>query len=173
MTAPYTKILVTFAHKKLRLVHGFEATENQALKISVAWEIKRLVKQFDDIFNEFQFVHPHQTCLSAIILKEITTDSFLLTKTPGIIIYNDATGALDRVICGIALLALRSIGFATSVTRMIGLTWSKRKCYTKTGFGVSNAFINQPTISRPSGSDKDPLLLLTFGALYMVFSCIL
>jgi hypothetical protein len=126
--------------EKLRLVHGVEATYNQALKISVAWEIKRLVKQFEDIFYEFQFGRPHQTCLSAVILKDITIDSFMLTKTPGIIIDNDATCSFDRFICGIALLALRSIGFATSVTRMFGLTWSKRKCYIKTEFGVSGSF---------------------------------
>jgi hypothetical protein len=29
-----------YRSEKLRLVHGIEATENQALKISVAWEIK-------------------------------------------------------------------------------------------------------------------------------------
>jgi hypothetical protein len=61
----------------------------------------------------------------------------MLAKTSGTIIDNDATGAFRRVICGIALLALSSIGFASSVTRMLDLTWSKRKCYIKTGFGVS------------------------------------
>jgi hypothetical protein len=64
----------------------------------------------------------------------------MFTKTLGIIINNDATGAFDRVICGIALLALRSIGFASSVTGMIGLKWSKIKCYKKTGFGFPESF---------------------------------
>jgi hypothetical protein len=36
--------------EKLRLIHGGETTENQALKISVTLGIKRLIKQFDDIF---------------------------------------------------------------------------------------------------------------------------
>jgi hypothetical protein len=90
-------------------------------------------------FNECQFGRPHQTCLVAII-KELTIDSFILTKTPDIIIDNDSTGAFGRVICGIALLALHSIGFATLVTRMLGLAWNKRKCYIKTVFGVSESF---------------------------------
>jgi hypothetical protein len=64
----------------------------------------------------------------------------VLAKIPGIIIDNDATGAFDRFTCGIALLALRSFGVATSVTRIFGLTWSKPKCYIKTGFGVSDSF---------------------------------
>jgi hypothetical protein len=42
-----------YRSEKLRLVHGVKATENQTLKISVAWEIKRLVKKFDEIFYEF------------------------------------------------------------------------------------------------------------------------
>jgi hypothetical protein len=91
-------------------------------------------------FYEFQCGRPNQTCHSAIILKEITIDSFMLTKTPGIIINNDATGAFDGFVCGIAILAIRSIGFATSVTRMSGITWSKRKCHIKTGGGVSDSF---------------------------------
>jgi hypothetical protein len=74
------------------------------------------------------------------MLKELTINSFMLTKTPGIIIDSDATGAFDRVICGIALLDLRFIGFALSVTIILGLTWINRKCYIKTGFGVSERF---------------------------------
>jgi hypothetical protein len=67
-----------YRSEKLRLVHGVEASENQTLKISVAWEIKHLVKKFDDIFYEFPFGRQHQACLSAIIFKQITIDSFML-----------------------------------------------------------------------------------------------
>jgi hypothetical protein len=38
-----------YISEKLRLVHGVKATENQKLKISIAWDIKQLLKQFDDI----------------------------------------------------------------------------------------------------------------------------
>jgi hypothetical protein len=80
-----------YRSEKLCLVHGVEDRENKTLNSSVAWEIKLIVNQFDDIFYEYQFRRQHQTCLSAIILKQITVDSFKLTKTPGIIIDNDAT----------------------------------------------------------------------------------
>jgi hypothetical protein len=80
MTVPSIKIMVTLV-LKIHLVHGVEATENQAINISVAWKIKRLVKQFYDILYDFQFGRQHQTCLSAIILKQITIDSFILKKT--------------------------------------------------------------------------------------------
>jgi hypothetical protein len=88
-------------------------------------------------------------CISAIILKQLTIDSFVLTKTPGIIIENAATVAFDRVINGFALIALCSIGFYIVVTRMMGLTWRKRKCYIKTGFGISDRYY-QSSISKKS-----------------------
>jgi hypothetical protein len=102
---------------------------------------------FNEIFCEFQFGRQQQTCLSAMILKQLTIDSFMLTKTPGIIIDNDANGAFDRVSNGLALVALHSLGFARSITCMLVLTWSNRKCYIKTGFGISD----QSTQSKQNG----------------------
>jgi hypothetical protein len=154
MTATSIKKPGDYRSEKLRLVHGIESTENEALKISVAWETKCLVKQFDDIFYEFQFGHQHQTCLSESILKEITINSFMLTKAPGIIIDNDATGAFDLFICGIALFALRSILFVTSATRMLGSTWSKHKCFIKPGFGVSDRFYQSTEYKQTFGLEQ-------------------
>jgi hypothetical protein len=95
-----------FKTETLRLVHGVESTENQTLKIGVAWQIKRLVREYHGIFYELQFGRPHQTCLSAIILKQLTIDSFFIMNTPGIIIDNDATGPFDRLINSFALITL-------------------------------------------------------------------
>jgi hypothetical protein len=128
-----------FKTETLRLVHGVEATYNQTLKIGVAWKIKRLLRDHDNIFYEFQFCCPNQTCLIIIILKQLTINSFVLTKTPVIIIDNDATGAFDRVINGLALIALRSLGFSIMVAGMLGLAWRNRKCYIKPGFGISES----------------------------------
>jgi hypothetical protein len=64
----------------------------------------------------------------------------VLTNTPVIIIDNDATGAFDRVIYGFSLTALRSLVFSVMVTRMLGLTWRKRKCCIKTGFGICERY---------------------------------
>jgi hypothetical protein len=144
---PIFKKRGNFKSEALRLFDGVEATENQTIKTGVAWQIKRLVREYDNIFYEFQFVHPHQTCLSAIILKQITVNSFVLTKTPGIIIDNDATGAFDRVINSIALIALHSLGLSLVIIRMLGLTWRTRKCYIKTGFGISQQHY-QSTLSK-------------------------
>jgi hypothetical protein len=51
-----------FKTETLRLVHGVKATDNQTLKIVVAWQIKRLVREHHAIFYEFQYGRPHQTC---------------------------------------------------------------------------------------------------------------
>jgi hypothetical protein len=73
-------------------------------------------------------------CLNAIILKEITVGTFKLTKTPGIIIDNYATGAFDRVICGLALFALQSVGLALSLPRC----WVQR--------GISAKALSKPDL---------------------------
>jgi hypothetical protein len=90
----------------MRSIHLVEATENQTLKIGVAWKIKQLLKRHKGIFHEFQFGKPKITCISAIIIKTLTIDSVNVTKTPVVLHDIDATKAFDLVINGIDLLAL-------------------------------------------------------------------
>jgi hypothetical protein len=88
----------------------------------VAWHL--CCQRFRWIYYlTFQCCRQNKTCRSAILLQQITIDSFMLTKTPGMIIDNDATRAFDRVICRLALIALQSLNFASSFTRMLGTTW--------------------------------------------------
>jgi hypothetical protein len=47
-----------------------------------------------------------------------------------------ATKTFDLVINGIALLALRNLGFLESLTTMTGKLWSGRKYHVKTAYGV-------------------------------------
>jgi hypothetical protein len=48
-----------------------------------------------------------------------------VTQTLVIIIDNDASGAFEGVVNGVALLAMMSIGFQKSVAVMLGKTWVK------------------------------------------------
>jgi hypothetical protein len=41
----------------MQIVHLVEATENQTLKIGVAWKIGKLVKKHKGMFHEFQRAH--------------------------------------------------------------------------------------------------------------------
>jgi hypothetical protein len=66
----------------MQIIHIVEATENQSLKIGVAWKIKQLVKLHKVNFHEFQFGPPRRTCISAIILKTISIDIINITKNP-------------------------------------------------------------------------------------------
>jgi hypothetical protein len=102
----------------------------------VAWNTKQLVKSHKGIFHEFQFGRPKSTCVSAILFKTISIDIINITKTPAVIHNIDATKSFDLVINGITLLTLRSLGFAESLTTMIGKLWSGRKCHVKTAYGV-------------------------------------
>jgi hypothetical protein len=87
----------------MRIGHLVKATENQTLKIGVAWKIKQLVKNHKGIFHEFQFGKPKSTCISAGILNTLTIDSVNVTKTPVVLRDIDAEKAFDLVINSIAL----------------------------------------------------------------------
>jgi hypothetical protein len=122
----------------MRIIHIFEAMENQSLKISVSLKIKPLVKLHTGIFRELQFGRPKSTCISAIILKTLSTDIINITKTTAIINDIDTAKAFDLVVNKISLLALRSLGFTESRTTMICKRWSGRWCCFKTAYGVSS-----------------------------------
>jgi hypothetical protein len=116
----------------MRTIHIVEATENQSLKISVACKMKHLVKLHSGIFHEFQFVRPKSTCISAIILKTLSIEIIHITKIPAVLNDIEAAKAFDLIINGVALLALRSLGFPESLTTTIGKMWSGSHCHVKT-----------------------------------------
>jgi hypothetical protein len=60
-------------------------------------------------------------------------------KTSGIVFNNDANGCYDRIVSGIALAALRRIGYSKNLVRMLGLLWAQLERHVATGFGVSDA----------------------------------
>jgi hypothetical protein len=97
-----------------------EATDNQFLKIGVAWKIKQLFKTHKGIFNEFQFDRPKSTCISAIILKTVSIDIINIIKIHAVLHDIDAAKAFDLVVNRLSLLTLRSLGFPESLTTMIG-----------------------------------------------------
>jgi hypothetical protein len=85
----------------------------------VAWKIKQLLKSHKGIFHEFQLGPPSSTYISAIILKTISTNIINITKNQAVLHAIDATKVFELVINGIALPALRSLGFLDSLTTMI------------------------------------------------------
>jgi hypothetical protein len=121
----------------MHIIHIVEATEKQSLKIGVEYKIKHLVKPYTGIFHEFQFGRPKSTCISVIILKTISIDTINITNMTAVLHDIDASNAFDLVVNGIALLALRILGFPESLTMMIRKLWSGRGCHVKTSYGIS------------------------------------
>jgi hypothetical protein len=107
----------------MRIIPIVEATENQSLKISIAWKIKQLVKMHTGIFHEFQLGRPKSACIF-IILKTLSINIIHITKIPAVLHDIDTAKAFDFVINGVTFIALRSLGFPESLTIMIGKLWS-------------------------------------------------
>jgi hypothetical protein len=66
-------------------------------------------------------------------------DIINITKTPAVLHDIDATKVFNLVINGIALLALRSLGFPESLMTTIGKLWSGQRCHVKTAYRVSTS----------------------------------
>jgi hypothetical protein len=49
------------------------------------------------------------------------------------------------------LIALHSLGFYLTVTIMLGITWHRRNCYVKTGFGISEWYYKSSTSKQSVG----------------------
>jgi hypothetical protein len=60
-------------------------------------------------------------------------------KTNGIVFDNYTKGCYNRIVIGIALAALRRIGYSKNSVRMLGLLWAQLEHHVATGFGVSDA----------------------------------
>jgi hypothetical protein len=102
-------------------------------------------------------------------------------KTSGVVFDNDTKGYYDRIVSGIALAALRRIGYSKNSVRMLGLLWAQLEHHVATGFEVSDASYKSTTYKLlhgiGQGSCSSPMvwallnqLLLT--ALGEEFDCI-
>jgi hypothetical protein len=78
-------------------------------------------------------------CLTPVLKKLLTVQLLIKKKTNGIVFDNDAKGCYDLIVSGIALDALRRIGYSKNSVRMLGLLWAQLEHHVATGFGVSYA----------------------------------
>jgi hypothetical protein len=124
---------------KLRIIQLLEADLNQVLRSAFARNISRLAQDTPDIISQHQYGRSHQTCLTPVLKKLLTVQLLIQKKTNGIVFDNDAKGCCDRIVSGIALAALRKIGYSKNSVRMLGLLWAQLEHRVATGFGVSDA----------------------------------
>jgi hypothetical protein len=114
---------------QLRIIQLLEANLNQVLRSAFARNISKLAQETSGIISEHQYGRSHQTCLTPILNKLLTVQLF----------NNSAKGCSDRIVSGIALAALRRIGYSKNSVRMLGLLWAQLEHHVATGFGVSDA----------------------------------
>jgi hypothetical protein len=126
----------------LRIIQLLKADLNQVLRSTFARNISKLAQETLGIISEHQYGRSHQTCLTPVLNKLLTMQLLIQKKTNGIIFDNDAKGCYDRIFSGIALAALRRIGYSKNSVRMLGLLWSQLEHYVATGFGVSDTSYN-------------------------------
>jgi hypothetical protein len=124
---------------KLIIIQLLEADLNQVLRSAFARNISKLAQETPGIISEHQYGRSHQTCLTPVLNKLLTVQLLIQKKTNGIVFNNDAKGCYDRIVSGIALAALRRIGYSKNSVRMLGLLWAQLEHHVATGFGVSDA----------------------------------
>jgi hypothetical protein len=124
---------------KLRIIQLLEADLNQVLRSVFARNISKLAQETPGIISEHQYGRSHQMCLTPVLNKLLTVQLLIQKKTNRIVLDNDAKGCYDRIVSGIALAALRRIGYSKNSVRMLGLLWAQLEHHVATGFGVSAA----------------------------------
>jgi hypothetical protein len=166
---------------KLRIIQLVEADLNQVLRSAFARNISKLAQETPGIISEHQYGQYHQTCLTPVLNKLLTVQLLIQKKTKRIVFDNYAKGCYDRIFSGIALAALRRIGYSKNSVRILGLLWAQLEHHVATGFGVSDASYKSTTdkllYGIGQGSFSSPIvwallnqLLLT--ALGQEFDCI-
>jgi hypothetical protein len=130
---------------KLRTIQLLEADLIQVLRSAFARNISKLAQDTPGIISEHQYGQSHQMCLTPVPNKLLTVQLLIQKKTSGIVFDNDTKGCYDRIVSGIALSALRQIGYSKNSVRMLGLLWAELEHHLATGFGVSDASYKSTT----------------------------
>jgi hypothetical protein len=123
---------------KLRIIQLLKADLNQIMWSAFARNISKLAQETLGIISEQQYGRSHQTCLTPVLKKLLTVQLLIQKNTNGIVLDNDTKGCYDRIVSGIALAALRRIGYSKNSVRMLGLLWAQLEHHVVTGSGVSD-----------------------------------
>jgi hypothetical protein len=124
---------------KLRIVQLLKAGLNQVLQSAFARNISKLAQETPGIISEHQYGRSYQMCVTPVMNKLLTVQLLIQKKTNRILFDNNAKGCYNRIFSGIALAALRRIGYSNNSVRMLGLLWAQLEHHVATGFGVSDA----------------------------------
>jgi hypothetical protein len=96
---------------KLCIIQLLEADLNQVLCIDFASNIAKLSKNHKGITSDHQYGRAHATCMTPVLNKLLTVQILIQKRTDGIVFDNDDKGCYGRIISGVALAALRRLGY--------------------------------------------------------------
>jgi hypothetical protein len=105
---------------KLRIIQLLEADLNQILRVAFARNITKLAKQHDGIISEHQYGCAHKMCMTPVLNRLLAVRLLIQQRNAGIIFENDTKACYDRIISGIALAALRRIGYSKNSVNLLG-----------------------------------------------------
>ena len=125
---------------KLRVIHLFEADYNGLLGILFNRRVLYQAEQNNILNNNQWGCRPHRQAEDALMLKELTYNMAITTKTTLATFDNDATGCFDRVPCTIAMLSSRRLGATKNICQLQADTLRHIEHKLRTAFGTSNSY---------------------------------
>ena len=125
---------------KLRVIHLFEADYNGLLGILFNRRVLYQTERSGLLNNNQWGGRPHRQAEDALMLKELTYNLAINTKTTLATFDNDATGCFDRVPCSVAMLSSRRLGATKNICRMQADTLGKIQHQLRTVFGTSRNY---------------------------------
>ena len=131
----------------LRTIHLLEADFNTATKLIFAQRTMQHAMEHDQI-PASQYAKKHSRPIEAVLLKWLYYDFLRITKTPGIVISNDARGCFDRMALAIGAIAFMRLGVPRNAIKSLFGTLSSMKHFVRTAHGDSSEYY-EGSKSRP------------------------
>jgi hypothetical protein len=108
------------------------------LRIAFARNIAKMAKNHKGVISDHQYGRANATCVTPVLNKLLKVQLLIHKRVEGIVFDDDAKGCYDRIISGVALAALRRLGYSKESMKMLGLLWAQMEHHVCIGFSVSD-----------------------------------
>lgn len=156
---------------KLRIIQLIEADFNYALKIIWGKQLSYEAEQNGYIPDEQSGSRPQRDATHPALLKVLCLDFARVTKTPSVLLSNDATGCYDCIIPIIAKLVSKSVGLPDPSSESLHQTLINSWHKVRTGYGQSlvkfGSCESDSLNGTGQGSGASPILWCLISALIL------
>ena len=132
------KLEGSYLLNKLRVIHIFEADYNGTIGLLFNRKLLYEAEKLNALNNNQWGCRPHRQAEDALLLKELSYNLAIKTRTTLATFDNDATGCFDRVPCTVAMLASRRLGAPPHMCQMQADTLQTIQHQLRTAFGLSS-----------------------------------